>query len=99
MRDREHQHGQREQLARAQPGDLHEDPGDRPATRRRITTATRAASFSSASPRAATEPGAGRRLAAAAASVPEHGDQHQHDDGEDVLDDQPADGDVALRAS
>ena len=63
-----------------------------------ITIATRAASLSSASPTAAQRPGPAAPPAAGRIG-PEHGDQHQDDDRQHVLDEQPPDGDVALAAN
>ena len=91
------QHGQREQLARPRRGDLAQQPG---MTSRPPTTTISADEHATLTQRRARQ--ARRDALAVAAAAPPHapasaGQQHQHEDGEDVLDDQPADGDVALR--
>ena len=89
----EDEDGQREQLARAGGGDAVEQPGDEPPPPTRNVSATSAATLTSGEPDG--------RAAIAAAPAPARAEdgrqQHQHEDREQVLDDEPADGDVAGR--
>ncbi len=87
-RDRDHHHGQGEQLARAEPGHLRQDGQ---GTTREPATKTRATSRASF-PRARASVQAEGRTGACPPA--EDGDQHQDDHRQHVLDDQPPHGDV-----
>jgi hypothetical protein len=93
-RDREDQHREREQLARSQPGDLHEDPRDRPRSAEHHDR-DQGRELQQRESQGYPESWPGRTLGGGRIG-PEHGDQHEDDDGEDVLDQQPPDRDVAL---
>jgi hypothetical protein len=88
---REHQYRQREQLPRARPLDVLERPGHHPAAEHHDRD-HQADELDAGEPQGHAGSGTALRL-----RPEEDREQQQHGDGEDVLDDGPADRDVADR--